>query len=182
MDKRNTEQSYQLRVGWKTPAHLFIGGRRGSLCGQSRHREQMTAEEVQSYTSPINYPLGHLKNKSQIINFAEGICKNCLQSYYIQHDEETGDSNIDVYSKEIQNSEAENELGFCYDCGSPIDPDSCKTAKIGERYPVYMCDECRTRITADVTKCLERIGDKNGTASLGDRLENRLNVMGSHSK
>lgn len=142
----------------------------------------MTAEEVQSHTSLIHYPLGHLRNKSQIIRFFEGICSNCLQSYYNQYDEETAESNIDVYSKEIQNSEAENELGFCYECGSPIDPNSCKTAKVGGKYPVYMCDECRTRITADVTKCLERIGDKSGTASLGERLENRLNVMKSYNK
>lgn len=148
----------QLRIGWQPPEHLFITGRKGSLCGQSRLREHMTPEDVQNYTSPIDYPLGHLRSKSQIISFAKGICSNCLQSYYKQHSKKTIRTSIDIYSEEIQSNEGEKKLGFCYDCGSPVTPDTCKTAQVGERYPVYMCDKCRTRIITDVTKCLERIG------------------------
>jgi hypothetical protein len=165
----------QLRIGWQIPAHLFIEQTGESLCGQASDRQSMSIAEVQDYTSPLMYPLNRLRDKEQVLHFAEGICENCLRSYYSSHQQKTDVNHLDVYSEDINLDAQRSPMGFCYTCGFQVKPEECEIAKVGSKYPVYACDECSLRTFANITEAFNQTGatDEN-LSTLSQRLQDQL--------
>lgn len=138
----------------------------------------MSPAKLNSFTSPLADPLGHLRSKSQIAQFANSICSNCLSSYYSNHTEGTERSYLDTYSKEITTEPGSSKLGFCYMCNTPVDPDVCGTAYVGDEYPVHICDECNLRTTVDIAESFESMKSSGPeTTDLAERLRDRLKTI-----
>lgn len=134
-----TEQA--LRIGWISPTHVFVSHSGESLCGQSGTRESMSPSKTRKYTSPISKPIGLLRNKDQIVQFANGICKNCLQEFFEQY-HELNQCILTVYEEYIRKYDGNRTLGFCYKCYHPVDISKCEKAKFRGDEPIYICELC----------------------------------------
>ena len=176
VDAKFTEdKGKRIRVGWQVPAHLFISETGESLCGQAGCREEMTPDETRDYTSDIEYPLGHLRNQEEIRSFAAGICKKCLRSYYKSHTDESPTTYLDNYTNEIREDSWDNVMGFCYTCGSPVDPDQCGSANVADEHSVYICEECGIRTFSNIAEAFGNAkSDDSAASNLAQRLRSKL--------
>lgn len=130
-----------FRIGWIAPSHLFVSASGESLCGQSGDRESMSKEEIHKYTFPLTLPVGRLRNKEQVMKFANSICNNCLRTFYNRLHPESN-SVLEVYSKEIKKYDKNGKIGLCHSCYDTVDARSCHQAMFNSRQTIYICDLC----------------------------------------
>jgi hypothetical protein len=172
------QRKQALRIGWEVPCHLFEGKTGESLCSQSGIRETIPADETQETTSPIEYPLKHLRNKNEVTGFANGICGRCLQAYYTRYGNTDPILHLDTYSESIANSGSNDRLGFCRACGSPVDPGHCSGTLFNGEYPAYICDECNLRNFVGIVEGVEHdSGPGTSTSTLLTTLRDTLSEL-----
>jgi hypothetical protein len=148
-----------LRIGWEQAAHLFTGTGE-SLCGRSGVREDMSRGKVRKYTSLLSYPVGHLRSVEKVTQFANGICGNCLRSYYSRYSHAEPTNYLDVYSTEIRESDTDVQVGFCRQCGSTVDPERSGGAYVDGEHYAHKCVECTERRLSSVIESFEAITNK----------------------
>ena len=146
-----TQDKSDLRIGYEVPAHLFVDRTGESLCGRARDRRDLTADEVRNFTKSLSFPLGRLRSAEQIADFAASICGHCFRAYEARFSNRGCNTLLDTYSVEIAEEAGRGvTLGFCEDCGVPVDAERVGTAEISglgirRTFTCYVCEVCCTR-------------------------------------